>query len=93
MKEDFINFFKDDMNTRVELIETVVTDPDIDSDGNIVPETGGRHDVFFRVHDEDIMRFAIPRLTMGIKWWEDVVGNNSHTVYPTKIIKKYINEA
>lgn len=87
--EDLVKFFKDKMGTRVSGIETVVTNPDTDKFGNPVEDTGGRHDVFFKVHDDDVMKFAIPRLKLGIRWWEDVIGNENHTIYPESIQKKY----
>ena len=80
--KDFIAFFKNDMNTRIKYAEEVTTIP---GDGG----PGGRTDQFFYVHNDDIKHFAVPRLSMGIRWWEDVVGNNSHNIYPKEIIEKY----
>ena len=34
--------------------------------------------VVFSVHDEDIPKFAVPRLQMGIRWWEDVIVYNDN---------------
>jgi len=78
--QDFVDFFKDDFGVRVEYKTTLVTRPDLDEKGRAVPETGGRHDVFFYVHDEDVMKFATARLGLGIRWWEDVIkyNDNSH---------------
>jgi hypothetical protein len=53
--------------------------PDLNEDGTPDPETGGRNDVFFYVHTDDIESFAVPRLKAGIRWWEDVVGYNDNT--------------
>lgn len=53
----------------------VKTLPDIEN-GRVVPETGGRNDLFFYIHNEDLGKFAIPRLQVGIRWWEDVISYN-----------------
>jgi hypothetical protein len=75
-------FFLEEMNTRVKYHTEVETLPDLDESGNPVPETGGRNDLFFYVHTDDITHFAVPRLQMGIRWWEDVVGyNNNRHLY------------
>jgi hypothetical protein len=78
--QDFVKFFQEDMGVRVKYKTTLVTKPDLDSRGRTVPDTGGRRDVLFYVHDEDVMKFAVPRLSLGIRWWEDVIkyNDNSH---------------
>ena len=35
------------------------------------PEGGVRHDLIFRMHDDDVPKFAGPRLSTDIKWWTD----------------------
>jgi hypothetical protein len=69
---DFEQFFKDEMSVRVQFLESVTT-------------TGGRIDVLFAVHDEDVGKFAIPRLSMGIRWLEDVYGNGHGNQYPEHV--------
>ena len=76
--QDFEGFFLDEMKTRIAFHAEVQTQPDTDESGNHIPETGGRNDIFFYVHTEDIGNFAVPRLKMGIRWWEDVVGYNDN---------------
>jgi len=66
----------------------VYTVPDRDG-GQIVKDTGGRCDFVFYVHNEDVMRFAVPRLNYGIRWWDDVVSNKSHIIYPAKFRKAF----
>ena len=82
--KDLENFFLDEMGVRVKYHAEVKTLSDLDSSGNSVPETGGRNDLFFYVHDEDVMNFAVPRLKMGIRWWEDTVGYNDNSHLYTK---------
>lgn len=82
--EEFEQFFLDELNARVKFYKEVITLPDIDSNGNTVPDTGGRNDLFFYVHADDVGHFALPRLKMGIRWWEDVVGYNDNAHLYTK---------
>jgi hypothetical protein len=82
--KDLEDFFLGEMNTRVKYHTEVKTQPDIDESGNPVPDTGGRNDLFFYVHSDDIGNFAIPRLKMGIRWWEDVVSYNDNSHLYTK---------
>jgi len=72
-----------DAGARVQFLETVMTGPDTPLD----PETGGRADVFFAVHGEDVPGFAVPRLIAGIRWIEDVLapGNYEHEIYPERV--------
>lgn len=87
--EEFEQFFVENLHgTRIKFSEIVITSPDMEN-GSPVPDTGGRSDIFFYVHDEDLGKFAVPRLAYGIRWWEDVVQNESHLIYPKEIIEKY----
>ena len=87
--EDFEAFFKD-KGFRVKFAEEVVTNPDKDEFGNDVPETGGRHDLLFYIHDDDIPEFALKRFNLGIRWWEDVVKYNDNSDwYSEEILSKY----
>jgi hypothetical protein len=76
------------MGTRIKYHTEVQTLPDRDSDGNTIQETGGRNDVFFHVHSDDIAEFAVKRFSIGIRWWEDVVkyNDNSH-LYTTEFLE------
>jgi|LUMP01.1.fsa_nt_gb hypothetical protein len=55
------------------------------------PDTGGRRDILFYVHDDDTMKFAVPRLQFGIRWWEDILGNGHGPTIPQEILDKYPN--
>ena len=87
--EEFVQWMKDNFNARIIFEQEVKTLPDLDDNGNAIPETGGRNDVFFYVHSEDIKHFAITRLQAGIRWWEDVIGNNGSHLYSQDILDKY----
>jgi len=82
--EEFEAFFVERFGTRVQYIAEIKTGPNIDGHGNPVKGTGGRNDVFFSVHEEDVGKFAVPRLTVGIRWIEDVLArdNYRHPIYP-----------
>jgi hypothetical protein len=88
--EEFESFMLDTFNARVKYHTEVRTRPDIDQEGNEVPETGDRNDLFFYVHDDDIPHFAVPRLQVGIRWWEDVVGyNDNRHLYSSDFIEAH----
>jgi hypothetical protein len=76
-------------NTRVQYLEEVKTFPDVQPNGRLVEGTGDRNDVFFAVHSEDVGKFAVPRLSYGIRWIEDVLDNEARRgefrIYPDRV--------
>ena len=80
--EKFEKFMLDNFNSRIQYLEEIKTLPDKGVEG-----TGGRNDVFFAVHEEDIGKFAVPRLSYGIRWIEDVLDpiNYLHHIYPKRV--------
>ena len=82
VQEDFVKFFKDELGVTVKYETEVKT---------LADETGpgGRNDLFFYIADDDVMKFAIPRLQMGIRWYEDVLSNGGGKLYPTEVLEKY----
>jgi len=87
--KEFEEYFKKEMGVEVQFEREVKTLPDVDSSGRGVADTGGRNDIFFYISDSDISKFATARLSMGIRWWEDVLGNGNEKIYPEEIISKY----
>jgi hypothetical protein len=88
--QEFENWIAEKFNgVRIKMAEEVKTLPDQDMYGVAVPDTGNRNDLFFFVHDEDVTKFAVPRLQAGIRWWEDVLGNGGGRLYPQHILDKY----
>jgi hypothetical protein len=85
----FEDFMKNDIGVTVQYLEEIETRPDLDSRGCIVKDTGGRNDIFFAVYTNDVMKFAVPRLQMGIRWIEDVLaeGNYRSPIYPNRVYK------
>ena len=80
--KELVKFFKDEMGVDVHFETQVKTLPDETGEG-------GRNDLFFYIADEDISKFAVKRLSMGIRWWEDVLGNGNGKLYPSEILEKY----
>lgn len=88
--EDFEKNLLERLKTRTQFLEIIYTKPDINPHtGECVTGTGGRPDLFFAVHEEDVMGFAIPRLGMGIRWVEDALsevnGYDSNPIYPERV--------
>lgn len=93
--DQFVAWMQDEFGVRVQYLEEIQTGPDFDN-----PLTGGRNDVIFAVHKGDIAKFAVPRLSVGIRWVEDVLDNEYrhnmnasparpfHSIYPAHI-KEY----
>jgi hypothetical protein len=84
-KEDIPEFEKwilEEFDTRAKYLETIITKPDEKG-------PGGRHDVFFSIHTEDIEKFCVPKMKMGARWLEDVLAtiNNNKHLYPSRIAK------
>jgi hypothetical protein len=69
---------------RTKYVEEFKTLPD-----NGEPDTGGRNDLLFYIHDADIPKFAIWRLERGLRWWEDYLDNGSNKIVPPEILEKY----
>ena len=81
---EFEAFMLDNLGTRVQYLEEVKTYADYEN-GIAVEDTGERNDVFFAVHTDDIMKFAVPRFQYGMRWIEDVYGNGGGSLYPERI--------
>ncbi len=89
--EDFESFFLSEFGVKIKYLTEIVTKPDLDDSGQEVPGTGGRNDLFFYMHDDHLASFAIQRLQMGIRWWEDVIkyNDNSSHLYPAEFIEAH----
>jgi hypothetical protein len=80
---EFEKYMMDNFQVRVQYLEEIKTFPNRPDDKT----TGGRNDVFFSVHDGDVGKFAIPRLSVGIRWIEDVLSkeNYRNKIYPKRV--------
>ena len=86
-RKEFVASMLSEFGARVAYLEEVETLPDMGSDGQCVDGTGGRNDLFFAVHRDDIVKFAVPRLAYGIRWIEDVLSeaNGGASIYPERV--------
>jgi hypothetical protein len=83
---DFEKFVADEFNgTRAKYIREVYTNPDQNALGEDVPDTGGRCDLLFSVHFDDIGKFAVARLAYGMRWLDDIYGNGGGHLYPADV--------
>lgn len=89
---DFEGMFLERFKLHIQFLETIVTAPDM-KNGHPIPGSGGRHDAFFAIKEGQVLfgRFAIERLTMGIRWIEDGVSktNGGGALWPERI-KHYV---
>jgi hypothetical protein len=71
---------------RIQYLEQVLTNPSKDEDGFIIQGTGGRSDLLFSVHSDDVGAISILRLQFGMRWIEDVIkyNDNAH-LYPARL--------
>jgi len=84
--QDFRNWVKKELGGEVGTIEQVTTLP---TPGE--PGTGGRKDIFFTVVEgTNMSAFAVKRMGVGMRWWEDVLGNGDEDIYPESIKEKYV---
>ena len=83
--KEFHKFFKDEFGVRVKFENQVKTLPDFEG----CTETGGRNDLLFYIHNDDIGKFAVPRLSMGVRWYEDVLLNGGGKLYDEDVLKAY----
>lgn len=86
----FEQFFQDKFGIKIKYLETVETLPDKNEKGEPVEGTGGRKDVFFAIHNDDVMKFAVPRFKIGARWLEDAVANINNPngiIYPKHVLE------
>ena len=52
---------------------------------------GGRIDLFFIIHDDDVMRAATRRLKFGMRWISDCIApeNGGPGIYPPAFLRAY----
>lgn len=73
---DVEKFIAEEFNgARAKFIGCFLTKPDVDQFGENVPDTGGRSDLCFYVHEDDMGKFAVARFRFGMRWVDDVIGN------------------
>jgi hypothetical protein len=86
--EMFEEHLMTEFGVEAKFLENVLTYPDKDGAGNIVPDTGMRPDLFFSIKDGYPDSFPIKRFSKGIRWLEDVIDNQdmrNQFLYPERI--------
>ena len=84
---DFEDWLMIEFKVKGKYIEEFKTLPDVQNN-KAVSDTGDRNDLVFFISNKDVFKFAIPRLSFGISWWDDYV-NNNHSIIPKAILDKY----
>lgn len=87
--EQFTKWMQRNMKSRIKYVGQVKTLPTLTKAGAVIPDTGGRNDLFFYVHDDDVKHFAVLRLMAGIQWWEDVLSNGWGYLYGTDFLNEH----
>lgn len=83
--DDFVEWLGTEFGIRAQYLEEIQTTPDM-AHGHPVDGTGGRNDVFFAVHQEDVAKFAVPRLKYGIRWLSDAIAFvKDAQLYPDRV--------
>lgn len=85
--EKFENYFKTEYDVKIKYDTTVITLPDTDENNNPVEGTGGRPDISFYVHDDDVLKFAPIKIEIGARWYEDIHFNDGTGIYPKEFIE------
>lgn len=87
--QDFEQIMKENFDVRVQYLEEIETFPDKDELGRDIEGTGGRNDLFFTIHNDDVGSFALKRLSCGIRWIEDVLSdcNYNQRIYPDRVFE------
>lgn len=89
----FEQFMLDNFDVRVQYLEEIYIIPGKRFTQAAASKKDGSCELFFAVHDADVTKFAIPRLSVGIRWVEDVLskGNGQAKCYPehTKLYKTW----
>lgn len=80
--KDFEDFFKEDAGVRVKYYKEILTLPDSSEN------SGGRNDVLFYVHNDDINRFTGWRLQHGMSWLEDYIDNEKDIIPDVENLEK-----
>ncbi len=76
--KEFVQWGLTEFGVRLQYLEEIETKPDGTG-------PGGRSDLFFAIHSEDVGKFAVPRIAYGIRWIEDVFGNHQGHLYPDRV--------
>ena len=74
---EFVAWIKDEFDCRAEYVCEYETLADLE------PGSGGRNDLMFAIHNDDVAKFAVPRLQFEMRWWEDCLDNFGKIIPPS----------
>ena len=86
--QEFEDLLKEKFDVRAKYLEQLKTFPDIDHIGCPIEGTGNRNDVFFTIHDVDVLKFKLPKFKMGASYLEDILvycETTSKYLYPKRV--------
>ena len=87
--EEFERLMLHECGVRVQYLEQISTKPLIydEDDDEWVSLDGERNDLFFAVYDNDVQAFSVKRLSLRIRWIEDVlfIENYQRGDYPHRV--------
>jgi len=88
--EEFVQHMRMQFGARVQYLEEIYIIPGQAYVPGPADTNERRCELFFAVHDDDLVKFAIPRLAYGIRWVEDVLSeiNGDAYMYPERV-KQY----
>lgn len=81
--DEIVAVFKE-IDVRIKYVDVLKTNPGLGGEG-------GRSDIFFYVHKDDMCKLAFWRLGNDhtIKWWEDVLDNGGACLYPKEFVEAH----
>lgn len=87
---EFVQYMRTELGARVQYLEEIYIEPGQAYEPRPADKEKYRCELFFAVHDDDVVKFAIPRLSYGISWVEDVLSeiNGAAYMYPERV-KQY----
>lgn len=89
----FTDKMKKDFDVRIICLEVIETRPEIRS-ARVVEGTGGRFDLFFSVHKQDVDSFNEPKTQYTMKWVDDEISpaeNYKYQPYPERVKRYRLN--
>jgi len=84
--KEFEEYMAEEFGARVQYLEEILIRPG--QKYTTAYADHQRYDLFFAVHEDDIAKFAVPRLYAGIRWIEDVLAriNTGWDWYPERVV-------
>jgi len=86
-EKDFEDYFYELFEVKIQFLEEIKTFPDTDDRGDPIEGTGGRSDIFFAVHDDNLAQITGLRFRTKHRWIEDVLAKDNYTspIYPERV--------